>query len=150
MENNVASFSNSLENIEGISDLSFFDIDNKNDKAGTFSYEDSKFGFFDSVLDGQIKIGIFTLFLQTNYKIKESLDNNLENIFNNLKDEISNFPAVKVTLNMDNGIFNLDAQIQIPYYESENSRDSIIKAALDMLIIIKARITFFAIQHILE
>lgn len=150
MENKVASFSNSLEKIKEISELSFFDIDNKNDKAGTFSYENSKFGFFDSVLEGQIKIGIFTLFLQTNYKMKESLDNNLENILNDLKDEISNFPAVKVILNMDNGIFNLDAQIQVPYYESENSRDSIIKAALDMLIIIKARVTFFAIQHILE
>lgn len=150
MENNVVSFSNSLENIEGVSELSFFELDNKKDKAGIFSYKDSKFGFFDSSLDGQAKIGIFTIFLQTNYKIKESLDNNFEDVFNDLKNEISNFPAAKVILNMDNGIFNLDTQIQVPYYGSENNWNNIIKAAIDMLIIIKARVTFFAIQHILE
>lgn len=88
--------------------------------------------------------------MQTNYKIKESLDNNFEDVFNDLKNEISNFPAAKVILNMDNGIFNLDTQIQVPYYGSENNWNNIIKAAIDMLIIIKARVTFFAIQHILE
>lgn len=43
---------------------------------------------------------------------------------------------------MDNGIFNLDTQIQVPYYGSENNWNNIIKAAIDMLIIIKARVTF--------
>ncbi len=62
------------------------------------------------------------------------------------------FSASKVIITVEekDKLFELDAQIQIPYYDGKDSSSGIIKASLDMLLLIQGRVTIFAINHILE
>lgn len=152
MKKDNASFYKSLSNINNVSDLSYAEVDDRSDKAGYFKYNNTKFGFFDSILDGRVRIGLFTVFLRSSYVIGKELNNSFDAEFKELKSELDKFSASKVIITVEekDKLFELDAEVQIPYYDEKDSSSGIIKAALDMLLLIQARVTFFAIKHILE
>lgn len=152
MKKDKASFYKSLSNINNVSDLSYAELDDPSDKAGYFKYNNTKFGFFDSILDDRVRIGFFTVFLRSNYVIGKELNNSFDTEFNELKYELDKFSASKVIITVDkkDKLFEFDAEVQIPYYDEKDSSSGIIKAALDMLLLIQARVTFFAIKHILK
>lgn len=152
MKKDKASFYKSLSNVNNLSDLSYIELDDPSDKAGYFKYQNTKFGFFDSILDDGLRIGLFTVFLRSSYAIGKELNNSFDTDFNELKDELDKFSASKVIITVEekDKLFELDAQIQIPYYDGKDSSSGIIKASLDMLLLIQGRVTIFAINHILE
>ena len=152
MKKDKASFYKSLSNMNNVSDLSYAELDDPSDKAGYFKYNNTKFGFFDSILDDRVRIGLFTVFLRSSYVIGKELNNSFDTEFKELKYELDKFSASKVIITVEekDKLFEFDAEVQIPYYDEKDSSSGIIKAALDILLLIQAQVTLFAIKHILE
>lgn len=118
---------------------------------GTFDYKDNKFIYFDSILVNEI--GIFTIALIKRYDIKiNSLDKINEEI-EKLKDEFKSLPVSKISLGIDNGKLILSIQAQTLYYgdlldNSSKNNSGIIKAMLDVILIIKSRVDVFSQRNL--
>lgn len=139
-----------VSNLVSLSDTIEYKVKYKFEN-GTFDYKDNKFIYFDSILENEI--GIFTISLIKRYDIRiNSLDKINEEI-EKLKDEFKLLPVSKISLEIDNGKLILSIQAQTFYYGdlldnlSENN-SGIIKAMLDVILIIKSRVDVFSQRNL--
>lgn len=156
MKKNNVYFYKNLRDVDNVSNLISLsnEIEDKikyKVEQGKFNYKDNRFIYIDSILTNEI--GIFTIILIKRYDIKsDSLDKINEEI-EKLKREFESLPVSKISLSIDDGKLILSIQAQTLYYgdlldNSSKNNSGIIKAMLDVILIIKSRVDIFSQKNL--
>ena len=156
MKKNNVYFYKNLRDVDNVSNLISLsnEIEDKikyKVEQGKFNYKDNRFIYIDSILTNEI--GIFTIVLIKRYDIKrDSLDKINEEI-EKLKREFESLPVSKISLSIDDGKLILSIQAQTLYYgdlldNSSKNNSGIIKAMLDVILIIKSRVDIFSQKNL--
>ena len=156
MKKNNVYFYKNLRDVDNVSNLISLsnEIEDKikyKVEQGKFNYKDNRFIYIDSILTNEI--GIFTIVLIKRYDIKSNSLDKINEEIEKLKREFESLPVSKISLSIDDGKLILSIQAQTLYYgdlldNSSKNNSGIIKAMLDVILIIKSRVDIFSQKNL--